>query len=253
MNTSINFILQGKGGVGKSFATSILSQYFIDEKKLENVVVADTDPVNTTTAKVKRLNAEIIKIVENNNIVQSKFDSMFESILEGGNINFVIDNGASTFLPLLQYFDDNCVMDMFNEVEQDVYIHTIIVGGQAQADTIEGFENIVKLIKGTKVKIIVWINEFQGEPILSGKHITETNFFEKNKDVIAGAILIKDRKSDAFDTDIKKLTANSMTLTEALESKEFGLMAKSRLKRVFNDVYVQLDAIYDPESVEANA
>ncbi|EPN7157104.1 TPA: conjugal transfer protein TraL, partial [Escherichia coli] len=60
MNTSINFILQGKGGVGKSFATSILSQYFIDEKKLENVVVADTDPVNTTTAKVKRLNAEII-------------------------------------------------------------------------------------------------------------------------------------------------------------------------------------------------
>ncbi len=116
MNTSINFILQGKGGVGKSFATSILSQYFIDEKKLENVVVADTDPVNTTTAKVKRLNAEIIKIVENNNIVQSKFDSMFESILEGGNINFVIDNGASTFLPLLQYFDDNYVMDMFNEV-----------------------------------------------------------------------------------------------------------------------------------------
>ncbi|EHK1666436.1 conjugal transfer protein TraL, partial [Escherichia coli] len=65
MNTSINFILQGKGGVGKSFATSILSQYFIDEKQLENVVVADTDPVNTTTAKVKRLNAEIIKIVEN--------------------------------------------------------------------------------------------------------------------------------------------------------------------------------------------
>lgn len=25
MNTSINFILQGKGGVGKSFATSILN------------------------------------------------------------------------------------------------------------------------------------------------------------------------------------------------------------------------------------
>ncbi len=35
MNTSINFILQGKGGVGKSFATSILSQYFIDEKNLK--------------------------------------------------------------------------------------------------------------------------------------------------------------------------------------------------------------------------
>lgn len=36
-----------------------------------------------------------------------------------------------------------------------------------------------------------------------------------------------------------------MTLIEALESDDFGLMAKSRLKRVFNDVYTQLDAIYD--------
>ncbi|MCE5165600.1 conjugal transfer protein TraL [Plesiomonas sp. PI-19] len=245
MNTSINFVLQGKGGVGKSFASSILAQYFIDYKKKNNVVVADTDPVNTTTAKIKRLNADIIKIIENNNVVQSRFDSMFESILEGGDLNFVIDNGASTFLPLLQYFHDNQVMEMFNEIKQDVYIHTIIVGGQAQADTIEGFESLVNLVKGSKAKIIVWINEFQGEPILSGKHIYETNFFELNKDVVAGAVLIKDRKSDAFDTDVKKLTSNSMTLIEALESDDFGLMAKSRLKRVFNDVYTQLDAIYD--------
>lgn len=87
---------------------------------------------------------------------------MFESILEGGDLHFVIDNGASTFLPLLQYFHDNQVMEMLNEIKQDVYIHTIIVGGQAQADTIEGFEIIVNLVKGSKAKIIVWINEFQG-------------------------------------------------------------------------------------------
>ncbi|SPW93562.1 protein TraL [Escherichia coli] len=77
---------------------------------------------------------------------------MFESMLTNTQNTFVIDNGASTFLPLIQYFNDNCVMDMFNEVEQEVYIHTIIVGGQAQADTIEGFEDLVKLVKGTKVK-----------------------------------------------------------------------------------------------------
>ncbi|EHD7213976.1 conjugal transfer protein TraL [Escherichia coli] len=253
MKNSINFVLQGKGGVGKSFVTSMLSQFFIDNKGMKNVVIADTDPVNTTTAKIKRLNADIIKIVENNNIVQSKFDGMFESIIEGGNFTFVIDNGASTFLPLLQYFDDNCVMDMFNEIEQDVYIHTVIVGGQAQADTIEGFESIVKLVKGTKVKIIVWINEFQGIPALSGKHIADTNFFQKNEDVLSGAVVIKDRKSDAYDSDVNKLTGASMTLVEALASDDFGLMAKSRLKRVFNDVYTQLDTIYDTDSKEVEA
>ena len=245
MKNSINFILQGKGGVGKSFTTAILAQYFIDEKNMDNVVVGDTDPVNTTTAKVKRLNADLIQITENSKVVQSKFDPMFESMLTNTH------NGASTFLPLIQYFNDNCVMDMFNEVEQEVYIHTIIVGGQAQADTIEGFEDLVKLVKGTKVKIIVWINEFQGVPALENIPLIKTKFIEKNKDVIAGVVVIQDRKSDAFASDIKNLTEKSLTLKEALESEFFGLMAKSRLKRVFNDIYVQLDSIYNMQHTEA--
>lgn len=249
MKNSINFVLQGKGGVGKSFISSMLSQYFMDQKAIP-LIVADTDPVNSTTAKVSRLNAGVIEIVENNTIVQSRFDKMFESILSDGNKTFVIDNGASTFLPLLKYFADNCVMEMFDDVDQDVYIHTIIVGGQAQADTLEGFESIKDLVKNTNVKIVVWFNEFQGIPALNGKNIIETNFLQKNIDYVSGAVIIKNRKSDAFDSDIKKLSSESLTLIEALESESFGLMAKSRLKRVFNDVYTQLDTIYDNDSKE---
>ncbi|HGG5823061.1 TPA: conjugal transfer protein TraL [Salmonella enterica subsp. enterica serovar Saintpaul] len=250
MKNSINFILQGKGGVGKSFASSILAQYFKDNKKMDNVIVADTDPVNSTTAKVKRLNAEVIKIAENNKIVQSKFDSMFESILTSDNHTFVIDNGASTFLPLLQYFADNCVMEMFNDIGKNVYLHTIIVGGQAQADTIEGFESIAELVKDTNVKIIVWFNEFQGIPAIENIPLIETKFLNKNKDVLAGAIIIKDRKSDAFDEDIERMTSMSLTLEEVKASEKFGLMSKSRLNRVFNDIYQQLDIVYDNKSME---
>lgn len=36
---------------------------------MDNVVVGDTDPVNTTTAKVKRLNADLIQITENSKVV----------------------------------------------------------------------------------------------------------------------------------------------------------------------------------------
>ncbi|HAJ6789529.1 conjugal transfer protein TraL [Escherichia coli] len=247
MKNSINFILQGKGGVGKSFATAILAQYFIDENHMDNIVVGDTDPVNTTTVKVKRLNADLIQITENSKVIQSKFDPMFESMLTNSQNTFVIDNGASTFLPLIQYFNDNCVMDMFEDVEQDVYIHTVIVGGQALADTLQGFEELKELVKGSKVKLIVWINEFQGIPALENIPLIETKFIEKNKDVIAGVVVIQDRKSDAFASDIKELTEKSLTLKEALESDYFGLMAKSRLKRVFNDIYKQLDSIYDDE------
>ncbi|EGE3723658.1 conjugal transfer protein TraL [Escherichia coli] len=250
MKNSINFILQGKGGVGKSFATAILAQYFIDENHMDNIVVGDTDPVNTTTVKVKRLNADLIQITENSKVIQSKFDPMFESMLTNSQNTFVIDNGASTFLPLIQYFNDNCVMDMFEDVEQDVYIHTVIVGGQALADTLQGFEELKELVKGSKVKLIVWINEFQGIPALENIPLIETKFIEKNKDVIAGVVVIQDRKSDAFASDIKELTEKSLTLKEALESDHFGLMAKSRLKRVFHDIYKQLDSIYDDEHGE---
>ena len=244
MKDNINFILQGKGGVGKSFAASILSQYFLDYKGKENVVVADTDPVNATTSKIKRLGAEVIKIVEDNKIVQSRFDSMFEAILTNSDQTFVVDNGASTFLPLSQYFLDNCVMEMFDDIEQEVYIHTIIVGGQAMSDTLEGFETISKLVAGSKVKVVAWINEFQGIPMLSGKHILETNFFTKNCDNLAGTVVIKDRKSDAYDGDIEKMTSLSLTLGEVKESDKFNIMAKSRLNRVFHDIYNQLDVIY---------
>lgn len=63
-------------------------------------------------------------------------------------------------------------------------------------------------------------------------------------------MVIQDRKSDAFASDIKELTEKSLTLKEAIESDHFGLMAKSRLKRVFNDIYKQLDSIYDDEHGE---
>ncbi|UUF26360.1 hypothetical protein NQB67_25485 (plasmid) [Escherichia coli] len=111
-------------------------------------------------------------------------------------------------------------------------------------------KKLKQLVKGSKVKLIVWINEFQGIPTLENTPLIKTKFIEKNKDVIAGLVVIQDRKSDAFTTDIKELTEKSLTLKEALESEYFGLMAKSRLKRVFNDIYKQLDNIYNNENGE---
>ena len=43
---SIHFILQGKGGVGKSYVASLLTQYLQDKKK--PVVGFDLDPTNPT-------------------------------------------------------------------------------------------------------------------------------------------------------------------------------------------------------------
>ena len=46
------------------------------------------------------------------------------------NKTFVIDNGASTFVPMMKYIEDNGVIDLFDELDRPVFIHTVIVGGQ---------------------------------------------------------------------------------------------------------------------------
>lgn len=71
-------------------------------------------------------------------------------------------------------------MDMFEDVEQDVYIHTVIVGGQV-CGYLAGFEELKELVKGSKVKLIVWINEFQGIPALENIPLIETKFIEKTR------------------------------------------------------------------------
>ena len=53
---AIHLSLQGKGGVGKSLAASILAQYFIARGKPVRCV--DSDPVNKTLSQYAALQAE---------------------------------------------------------------------------------------------------------------------------------------------------------------------------------------------------
>lgn len=239
MNNSINIVLQGKGGVGKSFISSILAQYFLDYKKVD-LVGADTDPVNKSFASFERTNAYPIEILKNGAIIQSKFDNIFELMVNEENKTFVIDNGASTFVPMMKYIEDNGVIDLFDELDRPVFIHTVIVGGQSQSDTLQGLASLYELVKNSKnVKLIIWLNEFQGDVEISN---TQKKVVA---DKTAGVIKVVNRDSDAFTADLEKMTKSRLTLVEALQDSNFGLMAKNRLKRVFNDIYEQLDPIFN--------
>lgn len=239
IKNSVNLILQGKGGVGKSFISSMLAQYFSDFKGVE-MVGADTDPVNRSFESIKKLNAVGIDILKDGTIIQSKFDSLFENIINLTESTFVVDNGASTFIPMLKYIKDNDVISLFDEINRPIYIHTVIVGGQSSNDTFQGLISLYELIaKSKNVKLVVWLNEFQGD-IHFDKNIEK---LVKNK--VAGMVTVKNWQSDAFTFDLEKMTTNRLTLEEALNSSEFNLMAKNRLKRIFNDVYIQLDTIFD--------
>ncbi len=100
----VHMILQGKGGVGKSFIASILAQHYYAKKK--NVLCIDTDPVNATFHGFKKLNVQRLDLMEGDEIDPRKFDDLIESISKS-KTDVVIDNGASTFVALAHYLISN--------------------------------------------------------------------------------------------------------------------------------------------------
>ncbi|MDR5614932.1 conjugal transfer protein TraL [Arsenophonus sp.] len=246
MNNTAHLILQGKGGVGKSLVSSILAQYFIERNFTP--ICGDTDPVNTTFYQIKGLDVALVPITEGGTVVQRLFDPLFESIINAKH-PVVIDNGASTFLPMLKFLKSNLILETLEQFSKQTFIHSIITGGQAKDDTANGLIALLDMIKesGTNTKIIVWKNEFWGTPLFEGKQLEEMPWIKKNSDIIKGVVSIIDRNSDAFSTDIKIMTENHMTYNEVKESDKFGLIAKSRIFRVFNDVYTELDTVLSEE------
>ena len=104
--STIHFILQGKGGVGKSLVASLLCQYLRQHGLPVSAV--DTDPVNSTLTGYKELEVKRLNIMEGDDIDQRRFDTLMEIIFqqpENGHI--VIDNGASSFVPLCSYLKEN--------------------------------------------------------------------------------------------------------------------------------------------------
>ena len=62
MKATINLILHSKGGMGKSFIASLMSQYFLHVKRPTSCF--DTDPNNSTFGAFKALNVKIVDICD---------------------------------------------------------------------------------------------------------------------------------------------------------------------------------------------
>lgn len=239
---NIHLVLQGKGGVGKSAVAVLIAQWL--QSKGERLICADTDPVNASFTQYKSLDVAHIEIAKDGNVIQSKFDPLIENIV-GNEANFVIDNGAATFLPLTKYLVENDIYQIFAEAGKKVYIHSVLTGGQAKTDTYNGFAELLNKVN-KHAKVVVWENEFWGPVEYEGRSITETKLFKEADKAgkIAGVVKIIDRsQSDAFVEDFKRMTSEHMTISDVKSSESFNFLAKNRLGKIVSAVFTELDAV----------
>lgn len=235
-----HFILQGKGGVGKSFISTLIAQYLIDRTE-DEIKCFDTDPVNPTFTNYEALKPTLVPILtQHNKIDTGYFDKFIEEIIKEEGIA-VIDNGAATFVPLIQYIKEIDLFALFEELNIKVVIHTPVVGGQALQETLVGVSNILDL--GKNFHVVAWINNFQGD-VEKEKRFEDFLIVANNKDKIIGQVNLPARNPDTFGRDIRLMTEKSLTFDEVMKSSDFTLIPRQRLKQVRDDVYRQLDEIF---------
>jgi len=237
--TSIHISLQGKGGVGKSLISSILSQYL--SSRGQDVHSIDADPVNQTFSEYAGLAVECLNLLREGSVDQREFDLLMERFLKE-NGTFVVDTGASTFIPLWHYILENQALDYLRQRGKRVFIHSVVTGGQSLNDTLSGFEALAETTR--EKNIVVWLNEYFGPVLQEGVGFTEMSVCKRHANKLHGSIAIARRTADTFGRDVEEMMiSRKLTFEEAVKAADFTIMTKQRLLVVQRDLFGQLDRI----------
>jgi hypothetical protein len=121
-------------------------------------------------------------------------------------------------------------------------VHTVVTGGQALHDTLQGFQQLAEQLPET-ANLIVWLNEYFGEIVSEGKEFEEMRVYDRYRSRLSGLIRIRRQTSSTFGKDVEIMLDRKLTFDEVSESPDFGLMAKQRLATVRRAIFTQLDSV----------
>lgn len=233
----IHIILQGKGGVGKSVVAAFLAQY--KRSKGHNPDCIDTDPVNATFYGYKALGVTRLQIMDADEIDPRSFDALVE-IIATSSSDVIIDNGASSFVPLSHFLISNQVPALLAGMGHDLVVHTVVTGGQALLDTISGFSQLVTQFP-TEALFVVWLNPYWGPIEHEGKDFEQMKAYVANKARVSAIITIPALKKETYGRDLSDMLKERLTFDEALASSALTIMTRQRLKIIKGQVFGQLD------------
>jgi hypothetical protein len=236
--SQINFILQGKGGVGKSFVASLLAQYQLSKTGVLPFCI-DTDPVNSTLHGFKKLKVNLLSIMEDDEINPRLFDNLIE-LTNSHKGNSIIDNGASSFVPLSHYLVTNNVPELLLSLGHEMIVHTIITGGQSQDDTMNGLIALIKQMP-LEAKLVVWLNPYFGNIEKDGKGFETFKAYQLNKERINSVITLPSWKKETFGYDVSEMLQERLTFDEAIGATSKNIMTKQRLTIAKRQLFEQLD------------
>ena len=260
---TVHFVMQGKGGAGKSFVANLIAQYI---KQLNpNNLVLDTDPLNQSLFKMKGLGCEFINILneEKDDINQNKFDEIFQRALTSEAEHIVIDTGSSSFLQLSTYIKKQNIITFLEDIGYKAKFHFVVNGGSEQNEamklTIE-FANILYELEALNKgyykdykPLVLWLNPMPDKLKFDNANnsIIEDQIYLSLEYLIHVIVALPVYSQDGIvKSDIFSMVENLLTFDEFYKQEfdrekcNFSIIAKSRMKTYQKTVYDAIAPIF---------
>lgn len=232
-----HFFLSGKGGIGKSFAASILVQHFQSDKKI--VLCMDNDPGRTGLSNYQAYQSKNYNYYEKDTSDPRSTQSLFKDILSDNDCaEIVVDSSNASFLAICQYLKESNFLEEYQAKGNSVYLHSNIVGDASCEASLSSFRALME--NYPSIPVVVWLNEYFGKIRIEGEIFEKSRFFNEYRNRIHGVIQFGPFMTDQYEGDTRRMLIDYQTFEQAIENIDYGHMCRARLRDVWDGLNAQL-------------
>lgn len=149
-----------KGGVGKSFTSRLLAQYFIDNNK--TLIGFDTDASHTTFSRFYADYTSSIKVDD-----YSSLDQIIDAAEQNPQANIIVDLAAQTARKIQQWIDDSDLFGILQELDYQLYVWHVMDDG---ADSMHLLTGLMSDLSDKPASFVVVQNYGRGKSFTQFEH-----------------------------------------------------------------------------------
>jgi cellulose biosynthesis protein BcsQ len=221
----LDLILNGKGGVGKSFFAVNFVQ-FLKDKGIAHVAI-DSDNENST---LKRFHPDT-RFLDLNN--RRELDGIFDA-LEKTSLVVMDCRAASTDL-FIDYFTEINLSAVLSELDTAL---TLVMPVNHESDSVDQIQRLTDQF-GKKCGYVVVRNAAHSE---SFALFESSEVRAKLKDKLGGREIAMSRLQDWL---VESLNARNLTITAATEHPALSLLDRQRLQTWQRKLYTEIETVAD--------
>lgn len=224
----VHVVFQSKGGIGKSLVATFLTQYLREKWAFPSQVLAvDADGLNNSFSNTLQSGAAV---------VGADMATLTDAIrAHQGDV--VIDIGPSSYLAMGEWLTSPETVTTLLKEGWTIKVHSIVVGGWAQAETLQGLLYAMQVLP-PQIRLIVWLNDYFG-PVISptGGDFETMKIYTENRGRLWGIIRLRMRGRETFVRDLMRMLARRQTFADAIIHPDVQITARQRLTMLRREIF----------------